>query len=623
MLGLNSRMLFKPPVFGVPMTIRSRTSAVIVFGSVFSMVALTPAQTSPQQQTTPPPGVQTTTQAPQTPPVFRGGTILVPIDVRVIDRDGKPVTDLTQSDFTVRENGRPQTIRHFSTQAFTPESAAPAGALVRHTALTNEITPQTSRIFLIMLGRGRLQEPAKGVDATLNFIQQRLLPQDQVAIFAYNRATDFTTDHAQAAEVVQRFKKQHERVERDLSDWFSGLRAIYGSKDIPKKIQDEIDGIFAIPGTPGPRQIPPGAVANQAQNDRDTRNATDLLQHVSSLDVAGQAQADLLDMDFDDYVQTSASTMQDLTNLYTGIDYLRHIEGEKHLVFVTENGLFLPNADADESLAAVASDARVVIDTIQTGGVATAPLRLSAPAGRGGAAGRAAGAPGPSFSQTFALQSIKTIAVQTGGQSSIAAYADKAYGRIDDSSRFEYVLGYYPANQTWDGRFRRIVVTVDRPGVTVLYRHGYDANPNVAPLDRRQVVTYSRVSAAGRYAEPVPDIKIQLNASLEQTTPATGVVNINATIDLTRVSLVPANGLHVGMLNIAVFCGDNKEHVTGELWQNMNLNLKDDTYARLLKDGVVYNAKVPLKGPAQYVKIIVYDYGADLVGSTTVKLKTP
>jgi VWFA-related protein len=598
------------------MTVRAHTSVVIVAAWLAATVVVLPAQSAPPQQQAPPQGVQTSTQAPQAPPVFRGGTVLIPIDVRVIDRNGQPVTDLTQADFTVRENGQPQTIRHFSTQSFEPQPTAPSGALVRHTTLTNDITPQTNRIFLIMLGRGRLQEPSKGVDATLTFIRQHLLPQDQVSVFAYDRATDFTTDHEQAAQVVERFKKQHERVERDLSDWFSGLRAIYGSKDIPTKIQGEIDAIFAVPGAPGPRQVPPGSVANQAQNDRDTRAATDLLQHVSSLDTVGQSQLDLLDMDFDDYVQTSASTFQDLTNLYTGIDYLRHIEGEKHLVFVSENGLFLPNAEAEQGLAGVASDARVVIDTIQTGGIPSAPVITRAGA-------RAGGGPGPSFTQSFALQSLKTIAAQTGGQSSIAAYADKAYTRIDNTSRFEYVLGYYPVNQSWDGRFRRVVVTVDRPGLTVLYRHGYNANPTLAPLDRQQIVTYSRVAAAGNYAQPVTDIKIQLQASLEHPTPTTGTVDLTAVIDLSRVSLASTNGLHVGQLNIAVFCGDNKENVTGELWQNMNLNLKDDTYTRLMKDGVTYTAKVPLKGPAQYVKIIVYDYGADLVGSTSMKIKTP
>jgi len=59
-------------------------------------------------------------QAPQAPPpdqaapTFQAQTLLVPVDVRVVDGNGKPVTDLTQADFTILEDGVPQDIRHFA-----------------------------------------------------------------------------------------------------------------------------------------------------------------------------------------------------------------------------------------------------------------------------------------------------------------------------------------------------------------------------------------------------------------------------------------------------------------------------------------------------------------------------
>ena len=52
--------------------------------------AQAPAPTQQQQQ-----------QAPQQPPVFRGGTTVVPLTVTVVDATGQPVKDLTPSDFTV------------------------------------------------------------------------------------------------------------------------------------------------------------------------------------------------------------------------------------------------------------------------------------------------------------------------------------------------------------------------------------------------------------------------------------------------------------------------------------------------------------------------------------------
>jgi hypothetical protein len=126
---------------------------------------------------------QTPATPQQTPPVFRAGTTLVPVDVRVIDKDGKPVTDLRASDFTVIEEGVRQEIRHFSTHAFTAESPAPdargtpAAAKPGAGAPVDDLTPQNRRVFLIVLGRGRLQPPAKGVDGMLHFVREKLLPK--------------------------------------------------------------------------------------------------------------------------------------------------------------------------------------------------------------------------------------------------------------------------------------------------------------------------------------------------------------------------------------------------------------------------------------------------------------
>ena len=62
-----------------------------------------------------PPSAQ---QPPQ--PTFRTGVTIVPVDVRVLDRNGKPVTDLKQSDFVVLEDGSPQDIRFFSARGLVP-----------------------------------------------------------------------------------------------------------------------------------------------------------------------------------------------------------------------------------------------------------------------------------------------------------------------------------------------------------------------------------------------------------------------------------------------------------------------------------------------------------------------
>ena len=57
-----------------------------------------------------------------------------------------------------------------------------------------------------------------------------------------------------------------------------------------------------------------------------------------------------------------------------------------------------------------------------------------------------------------------------------------ALRRIDSDLRFYYLLGYTPANPTWDGRFRTIAVKVRRPGVEVRARGGYFAVHSQGPV---------------------------------------------------------------------------------------------------------------------------------------------
>ena len=51
-------------------------------------------------------------QPPQ-PPTFRTEANLVRVDVTVVDRSGEPATELTADDFTVEEDGVPQSVQSF------------------------------------------------------------------------------------------------------------------------------------------------------------------------------------------------------------------------------------------------------------------------------------------------------------------------------------------------------------------------------------------------------------------------------------------------------------------------------------------------------------------------------
>ena len=588
-------------------------------------------------------------------PVFRSAITLVPVDVRVIDRSGKPVTDLNQEDFTILEDGVKQEIRHFSLQSFVPATPAPGAKLaLREDAVSFE--PQTNRIFLLVLGRGKLQEPSKTVDALLRFVRERILPQDQLAVFAYNRASTFTTDHEQIARVLDRFKKEHEQIDYEIGLQMSGLAAIYGSKLIPKSLQGKIDKMFEGSGLLASQRVEAGAAADKRIEADAARQSDAQIQQLSEAAaikmMAGQptyAQAQAMqgatdaeaaaaargaavaagyrtswseideiqtqmfaDLSLEDFVSSTAQTLQDLGNIYAGINYLKNFEGEKHLVFFTEKGLTLTRLEEDEVLAATANDARVAIDTIETGGIYV------------GQPGNAAGLmPDGRWNQTFAFKTLRTIADLTGGVSSIAEPGMTAIDRLNDVTKASYLLGYYPTNPKWDGAYRKVTLKVSRPGAQVFYRHGYYGRKELLAFSRREFITNDRIQAAGGFRREINDIRVKVNASLERSADRSGYeLNVDASIDPSNLAFTFVEGVHVGQVSIAVFCFAENGGFLGNSMQTADLQLKDDVFKKVVASGgIPYKANFPMNPAVKRVRVVVYDFKVDLVGSADRTLR--
>ena len=565
-------------------------------------------------------GVSAQGQQPQKPlPTFRSAVTLVPIDVRVVEnKTGKAVTDMRQEEFTVIEDGVRQEVKHLSLQTFVTEAPDPGSKLqLKEEAISFD--PQKNRIFLIVLGRGKLLEPSKAMDALLRFVRERLLPRDQVAVFAYNRATTFSTDHEQIARILERFKKEHEQIDFEVELQMSGLAALYGAKLIPKSLQGKIDKMFEGSGLLASERVTPGAPADK-RVETDARRQIDA--QMSQQNELAKAEASALsgvanltnwseldeistemfaDLSLEDFVSATARTLQDLGNIYAAINYLRHFDGEKHIVYLTEKGLTLPRLEEDEILSATANDARVVIDTIETGGLYVAQTGGVMPEGR--------------WNQTFAFKTLRTIAELTGGVSSIAEPGMTAMNRINDVTRATYSLGFYPSNSRWDGSYRNVQVKVNRPGVTVLYRHGYYGRKDLAAFNRREFVTADRIRAAAGFRRTIDDIRLKASAGINRLNDGTFELTVDAKIDPQKLIFQFVEGEHLGKLSIGVFVFDDKGNGMGGGQQNADVKLKDDVYKQVLSTGIPYRATFPVPSGVKRVRLVVYDYKADLVGS--------
>lgn len=83
-------------------------------------------------------------------------------------------------------------------------------------------------------------------------------------------------------------------------------------------------------------------------------------------------------------------------------------------------------------------------------------------------------------------QVLKKMAEATGGRMLEVRGMEKMEAALDEISNelhHQYSLGYYPDNQNWDGKFRKIQILAQEPGYKVFARKGYYGIPKAGQHD--------------------------------------------------------------------------------------------------------------------------------------------
>lgn len=176
------------------------------FTTALAAVATLAAQQPPQDPQQPPAG--------QRPPVFRGGTNQVRVDVTVLNKKGDPVIDLSRDDFELREDGVVQDIANLKLVEATgaaPDDDTSLPIRSQYHAAA-EAARDDIRVFVIFWDEYHIGEmgPAIRARAALdNFVQLAFGPTDLVALMDQLTPTDtikFTRDRRELAEQVHKLR---------------------------------------------------------------------------------------------------------------------------------------------------------------------------------------------------------------------------------------------------------------------------------------------------------------------------------------------------------------------------------------------------------------------------------
>jgi VWFA-related protein len=353
---------------------------------------------------------QSPAPSPQTPQ-FRAGIDVVQLDVSVLDKDRRPVTGLTQSDFVVLENGKPQPII-----AFSPVEIPGAPDVVTGEASwTREIAPDVTsneaavrRIVVIVVDDAFMPaDPAvmKNAKQIARAVVEQLGPNDlaAVAYTLYGHAQDVTTDHQRLLAAIDQLVGHGDGPSRPMSAGFNQRN--------PMMMGDSRMGR----GSPCSFR---GAYQGMAACVIDT-----IVTAADALATGPSGRKTIVYISTGvpyNFAMDNPEASDDLHGIQHMFASLQHANVNVYAIDpsgLTADGIIGPRLDA----------LRVFAET--TGGHATL----------------ATNAPWNAVPQIFR-----------------------------ENSSY-YLLGFRPANVVADGQFRRVEVKVNRPGVEVLSRNGYYA----------------------------------------------------------------------------------------------------------------------------------------------------
>lgn len=598
----------------------------------------------------------------------------VNLDVVVTDSKGNPVHGLTRNDFSVLDEGNPQTLRGFtehngSTAPAEPEFRLPPNTFTNYVPLGN-----TNASFVILFDSldSAVEDQQKAFVAANDFLKD-LAPGTSVAIFdLHDRMSlvqGFTTDRQVLLYALKDKRTQprtspllgtgNEQWRQQILDegmmmlgrYLSGFpgrkNLIWFIVNIPGSLNARTDSIQA--------GAPTGSLPG-AEVGVDSSLAASPLSAQTTVEqpVGGYQQGQS--------IVGSQGTGQNLQQSPAGIQQtIGQVNGNVRPAgnlgqnpFVALTNLI----DDSKSISDVLTLSRVVVYTVD-------PRQMMTPFEQ-------AANPGYLFEQG----AMQDVANATGGEAFVNRNGIKSIMQeIVAKGSDYYTLTYSPTNLKWDGSFRKLKVeTVSGAGQSAAphleYRPGYYAADRVVNKEalasglanttntaNDQFLLASEVSSElGKVGLPsslqksglqtsmtmgqIPPTELILNASVRPSLSALKLskdaampegdymrdkfkhqpyrmYDVLFATDASRFQLPQSpDGLHHGGVEFVAAVYTDQGDVVNSFKVVISLNLKDDSYRALLKNGMgtKHSIAIPVKGN-YVVRLGVHDVNSDRIGA--------
>jgi VWFA-related protein len=603
----------------------------------------------------------------------------VNLDVVVTDRSGKPVEGLKRDDFRVFDEGKPQALLGFMEHlgSGTPTEAEfklPPNTFTNYAPVGN---PNASFVILFDSLDSTIDVQQRAFVEATDFLKD-LAPGTSVAIFDLNQRMNlvqgFTTDRTVLLNALKDKRAQPQysallgtgnevwrqqilnegmmMLGRYLSGFPGRKNLIWFTVNIPGSVNSRTASIHE--GAP-PGALAGAGVATDVAPTASTLTTQTVVGQALGVDQQGQATAGSPDA-----VQSAQTTFGSQGTGANGQPAPAGNRGNGQVSGVSSQDPFqtLTNLiDDSKSTSDVLTLSRVVVYPVDPRELMT-PQEMAA---------------NPNY--RFEQAAMQDVAEATGGEAFYNRNGIKSIMQeIVAKGSDYYTLTYSPTNTKWDGTFRKLKVETvgvggrtDQSGFHLEYRPGYYAADRLVPKgelasgftssNNDQFVLESELKGdIGGIGLPpplpkeslqvsmtigqIPPTELILNASVKPSASALKLVkgatmpegdymrdkfkrqpyrmyDVLFATDLHRLQLPRSpDGLHHGGVEFVAVVYTDQGDVVNSFKVTISLNLKEDSYRALLKNGLgtKHSIAIPVKGN-YVVRLGVHDLNSDRVGA--------
>lgn len=506
--------------------------------------------------------------------VLRAESDLVLTNVVVRDsKTGNVVEGLKQNDFTVLENGKPQQITDFdfeSVDMAKPLDEATISGLASSangkgavgTVRPEDLKDHRLIVFFFDLTSMQPEDVDRSVDAAKDFLTKKMQPADLIALVSLD--TELKVDQ----------------------DFTSNKDLLLGK-------------IGMYNGTEGDA-FAQGATANSNQVE----------------DASGYTP--------DESEYNDINTDRELFALRSISKSLEKINQKKSLLYFSgglsrdgiENQASLRsaiNAAVRANLAIYSLDARGLQAVSSFGDASTGSLRGSS--GYNGASLQ------KNMDANFTSQeTLTTLSVDTGGK----AFLDNndfspAFAQIQKDSAEYYVIGFHSNNLARDGKFRKLTVKVNRPGLKLEYRPGYYAPADFkhsGKEDRERELEEELASDL-----PATDVALYLDAFYFRLDENRFYVPVSLIVPGSQIPFVKGGDRDKATLDVIGEVIDEAKRPIGHVRETVKLAVDQQEQAR--QKNIQYSTSFNLPAGKYHLKFVVRENQDGHMGSFEADVTLP